>query len=149
MMLWGKKISFCDILFLEGGWEMSLAQILIKLETLSFSMIFTIFLIFWRFRACWFLYLFMISLNWGICCKMNEKQDLIIQAEINKILFLMISIALFLQCKIRMQIQCQFFFFHSSFGTVQQKWSIPFGRPKRQTISRNNSQLKKNCRNRL
>ena len=45
------SISFYDIQILKGGWKVSLAQILIKLETLSLSMICRVFLIFWRFWA--------------------------------------------------------------------------------------------------
>ena len=46
-----KLILFQDIAILQGGWKMSLAQILIKLKTLSLSMILRTFLIFWRFGA--------------------------------------------------------------------------------------------------
>ena len=52
-ILFTKKIRTplisCDIMTLKGGWKMNLAQILIKLETLSLSMILRIFLILWRF----------------------------------------------------------------------------------------------------
>ena len=45
-----KNNLFYDILILKGEWKISLARILIKLKTLSLSMILKIFLVFWQFE---------------------------------------------------------------------------------------------------